>query len=322
MFLKFPEQLFGTDRLHNEVHAACIECGLPGISESAGSHHDDGGVFGGAGELAGEPADHRICCRRLPQQGQGLVLAGGAGLPLVAWFLYPGLSLAFLGGLVVAGFVLGIVVTLLFGSGGFGGPFFGGWELYHLKGSPVDPNRIYASQTSAWFGQMIQRSDDGGKTWEPVGNKFVYDGVPGPQSYSEPTPAFDAGRRPCRQDEFPAVSDLCPGRFHAHGDPVRLPVAVALRLLHPKDVGRRCFEEHPVEGRFSPCRHANERPPACVGDELVPKAHEGVTDVTPGVTIFSVTWASIAPSSVASTSHAETMGGNRYAEVHEGCWSS
>ncbi|HSC71796.1 MAG TPA: TPM domain-containing protein, partial [Candidatus Methylomirabilis sp.] len=54
-------------------------------------------------------------------------LAGGAGLPLVAWFLYPGLSLAFLGGLVVAGFVLGIVVTLLFGSGGFGGPFFGGW---------------------------------------------------------------------------------------------------------------------------------------------------------------------------------------------------
>lgn len=54
-------------------------------------------------------------------------LAGGAGLPLVAWFLYPGLSLIFLGGLVVAGFVLGILVTILFGSGGFGGPFFGGW---------------------------------------------------------------------------------------------------------------------------------------------------------------------------------------------------
>lgn len=54
--------------------------------------------------------------------------AGGAGLPLVAWFLYPGLSLALLGGLVVAGFVLGLLVTLLFGSGGgFGGPFFGGW---------------------------------------------------------------------------------------------------------------------------------------------------------------------------------------------------
>jgi hypothetical protein len=49
------------------------------------------------------------------------------------------------------------------------GPYFGGWELYHLKGSPVDPDRIFASQTSGWFGQVIQRSDDGGKTWQPPG---------------------------------------------------------------------------------------------------------------------------------------------------------
>ncbi len=70
------------------------------------------------------------------------------------------------------------------------GPHFAGWELYHLKGSPADPNRIYASQTSGWFGQVIQRSNDGGKTWEAPGgdikpgpeamqggasNKFVYD---------------------------------------------------------------------------------------------------------------------------------------------------
>jgi BNR/Asp-box repeat len=73
------------------------------------------------------------------------------------------------------------------------GPFFTGWEVYHLKGSPADPNRIYASQTSGWFGQVIQRSDDGGKTWHQPGtppgepttdargwpkgesNKFVYD---------------------------------------------------------------------------------------------------------------------------------------------------
>ncbi len=73
------------------------------------------------------------------------------------------------------------------------GPFFAGWEIYHMKGSPVDPNRIYVSQTSSWFGQIIQRSDDGGKTWYqpgtppgvqnvspegfPMGesNKFVYD---------------------------------------------------------------------------------------------------------------------------------------------------
>jgi len=49
------------------------------------------------------------------------------------------------------------------------GPFFAGWEIYHMKGSPVDPNRIYASQTSSWFGQIIQRSDDGGKTWTTPG---------------------------------------------------------------------------------------------------------------------------------------------------------
>jgi len=59
------------------------------------------------------------------------------------------------------------------------GPHFAGWEIYHVKGSPVDPNRLYASQSSGWFGQMIQRSNDGGKTWEAVGNKFVYDGTPG-----------------------------------------------------------------------------------------------------------------------------------------------
>ncbi|HEY1337221.1 MAG TPA: exo-alpha-sialidase [Bryobacteraceae bacterium] len=73
------------------------------------------------------------------------------------------------------------------------GPHFGGWEIYHMKGSSVDPNRIYASQSSGWFGQIIQRSDDGGKTWHQPGtrpgeptttpdgmpkgesNKFVYD---------------------------------------------------------------------------------------------------------------------------------------------------
>jgi photosystem II stability/assembly factor-like uncharacterized protein len=59
------------------------------------------------------------------------------------------------------------------------GPHFAGWDIYHMNGSAVDPNRLYASQTSGWFGQVIQRSNDGGKTWEPVGNKFAYDGVPG-----------------------------------------------------------------------------------------------------------------------------------------------
>ncbi|MFO0889982.1 MAG: sialidase family protein [Isosphaeraceae bacterium] len=67
------------------------------------------------------------------------------------------------------------------------GPHFAGWEMYHLKGSPVDPNRIYASQSSGWFGQMIQRSDDGGKTWEAVGNEFKYDGVPGTHQWYDGT---------------------------------------------------------------------------------------------------------------------------------------
>ncbi len=68
------------------------------------------------------------------------------------------------------------------------GPFFGGWELYHLKGSPVDPNRIYASQSSGWFGQIMQRSNDGGQTWETVGNKFVYDGPTGTHMWYDGTP--------------------------------------------------------------------------------------------------------------------------------------
>src|SRR5438094_339666 len=54
------------------------------------------------------------------------------------------------------------------------GPHFGGWEIYHLTGSPADPSRLYASQSTGWFGQLIQRSDDGGRTWEAVGNRFEY----------------------------------------------------------------------------------------------------------------------------------------------------
>jgi photosystem II stability/assembly factor-like uncharacterized protein len=68
------------------------------------------------------------------------------------------------------------------------GPHFGGWEIYHLKGSPADPHRLYVSQSSGWFGQQIQRSNDGGQTWEPVGNKFVYDGVPGTHQWYDGTP--------------------------------------------------------------------------------------------------------------------------------------
>jgi photosystem II stability/assembly factor-like uncharacterized protein len=67
-------------------------------------------------------------------------------------------------------------------------PHFGGWEMYHLKGSPAEPNRIWASQTSGWFGQQMPRSDDGGRTWEPVGNAFAYDGPVGTHQWYDGTP--------------------------------------------------------------------------------------------------------------------------------------
>jgi hypothetical protein len=67
------------------------------------------------------------------------------------------------------------------------GPHFPGLDIYHIKGSQVNPDRIYASQASDWFGQVIQRSDDGGKTWTPVGNKFVYDGDPGTHQFYDGT---------------------------------------------------------------------------------------------------------------------------------------
>ena len=68
------------------------------------------------------------------------------------------------------------------------GPHFAGWEIYHVTGSPADPDRLYAAQSGGWFGQVVQRSDDGGKTWEAVGNEFAYDGVPGTHQWYDGTP--------------------------------------------------------------------------------------------------------------------------------------
>jgi photosystem II stability/assembly factor-like uncharacterized protein len=67
------------------------------------------------------------------------------------------------------------------------GPHFAGWEIYHLKGSPADPNRLYASQSSGWFGQVMQRSNDGGASWEAVGNEFRYEGIPGTHKWYDGT---------------------------------------------------------------------------------------------------------------------------------------
>jgi hypothetical protein len=76
------------------------------------------------------------------------------------------------------------------------GPHFAGWEIYHMKGSPVDPDRIYASQTSGWFGQIIQRSDDGGKTWHQPGTPAGQPAAPGPPMSESNKFAYDAAAKP------------------------------------------------------------------------------------------------------------------------------
>jgi photosystem II stability/assembly factor-like uncharacterized protein len=81
------------------------------------------------------------------------------------------------------------------------GPHFPGWEIYHINGSSVNTDRLYASQTSGWFGQVIQRSDDGGQTWEAVDNKFAYEGNPGTHQ------SFDGTQHPW---EFKRVWNLQP----------------------------------------------------------------------------------------------------------------
>ncbi len=68
------------------------------------------------------------------------------------------------------------------------GPHFGGWEVLHVRGSPADPDRLYASQSTDWHGQVMQRSDDGGKSWEAVGNEFSYDGATGTHQWYDGPP--------------------------------------------------------------------------------------------------------------------------------------
>jgi hypothetical protein len=83
------------------------------------------------------------------------------------------------------------------------GPHFGGWEIYHMTGSQADTDRLYVSQSTGWFGQVLQRSDDGGKTWEAVSNEFLYDGDPGTHQF------YDGTQHPW---EFARVWHLEPSR--------------------------------------------------------------------------------------------------------------
>jgi photosystem II stability/assembly factor-like uncharacterized protein len=125
------------------------------------------------------------------------------------------------------------------------GPHFAGWEMYHLKGSPADPTRIYASQSSGWFGQMIQRSDDGGKTWESAGNEFIYAGVPGTHQW------YDGTQHPW---EFARVWHLEPSLT----DPDTVYAGVEDAALFKSTDGGRTWEElaglrgHPTGAQWSP----------------------------------------------------------------------
>jgi photosystem II stability/assembly factor-like uncharacterized protein len=131
------------------------------------------------------------------------------------------------------------------------GPHFAGWEIYHLKGSPVDPDRIYASQTSGWFGQILQRSDDGGKTWEPPGggptagpdgmprgesNRFVYDTSPETGRPLTTHQWYDGTQHPW---EFKRVWHLEPSST----DPDTVYAGVEDAALFRSDDGARTWQE-------------------------------------------------------------------------------
>ncbi|HZV78670.1 MAG TPA: hypothetical protein VFF60_03545 [Candidatus Binatus sp.] len=140
------------------------------------------------------------------------------------------------------------------------GPFFGGWEVYHVKGSPADPNRLYASQNLGWFGQVIQRSDDGGKNWTTVDNKFAYDGPTGNHLWYDGTP---------RPWEFKRVWHLEPSQT----DPDTVHAGVEDAALFRTTDGGKSWQEikslrtHPSGDKWQPgaggmCLHTIIQDPA------------------------------------------------------------
>jgi hypothetical protein len=110
------------------------------------------------------------------------------------------------------------------------GPLFAGWEIYHMVGSPADPDRLFASQCSSWFGQVIQRSDDGGRNWEAVGNEFAYAGPTGTHQW------YDGSQKPW---EFKRVWHLEP----APDDPDTVWAGIEDAALFRSTDGGRSWQE-------------------------------------------------------------------------------
>src|SRR5216684_2508282 len=112
------------------------------------------------------------------------------------------------------------------------GPHFAGWDVYHMNASPADPDRLYAAQSRGWFGQVVQRSDDGGKTWQPAGNEFKYDGSVGTHKW------YDNTDHPY---EFLRVWHLEPSRT----DPDTVYAGVEDAALFKSTDGAKTWEELP-----------------------------------------------------------------------------
>jgi hypothetical protein len=164
------------------------------------------------------------------------------------------------------------------------GPLFAGWEIYHMKGSPADPDRIYASQTSGWFGQVIERSSDGGKSWEAPGggvtkgptgmpagesNKFVYDASPETGKPLATHQWYDGTARPW---EFKRVWHLEPSLEDP--DVVYAGVEDAA-LFRSKDGGKSWQELPGLRGHGTGSRWQPGAGGMCLHTILLDRAHPG-----------------------------------------------
>jgi photosystem II stability/assembly factor-like uncharacterized protein len=121
------------------------------------------------------------------------------------------------------------------------GPHFGGWEIYHVAGSPADPSRLYLSQSTGWFGQLIQRSDDGGASWHPVGNEFAYDGTPGTHQWYDGTPHPWEFARVWHLEPSPTDPDTVYAGVEdsgSHWQPGAGGMCLHTIVLHPSDPAR------------------------------------------------------------------------------------